>query len=117
LLTRSPLFYDEKTDEIKRKILSKPLYFPDPGAPLSAKDILTQLLDHNPEQRLGVNGASEIKAHLFCHDIDWRKLLQREYEPTSKPNDCRIISDTMPQDLSDTMLQQPSQEILQQFSG
>ncbi|KAA8564210.1 hypothetical protein EYC84_011156 [Monilinia fructicola] len=32
------------------------------------------------------NGASEIKAHPFFHSIDWRKLLQRKYEPTFKPN-------------------------------
>lgn len=60
------LFYNEKTDEIKRKILSKPLHFPGLDIVLLlAKDILTKFLNRNPEERLGVNRASEIKAYLF----------------------------------------------------
>lgn len=133
MLTGSPPFYDEKVDEIKRRIFSEPLHFPGPDTiPPSAKDILTKLLNRNPEQRLGVDGASAIKTHPFFHDINWRKLLQREYEPTFKPNDYRIITDTssfpsdrMPQLISPPRPQLPSQpmlqwdteEIRQQFSG
>ncbi|KAH8807088.1 serine/threonine protein kinase-like protein [Xylogone sp. PMI_703] len=65
----------------------------------SAKDIIIKLLDGNPEQRLGANGASEIKVHPFFHDIDWHKLLQRGYEPTFKPYDMdEIVSDIHYQD-------------------
>jgi serum/glucocorticoid-regulated kinase 2 len=86
MLTGSHLFYDKSTSEIHRKIISKPLHFPD-FIPPSAKDILTKLLNRNPKQRLGANGVSEIKAHPFFDCIDWAKLLRREYEPTFKPND------------------------------
>jgi serum/glucocorticoid-regulated kinase 2 len=86
MLTGSHLFYDKSTSEIHRKIISKPLHFPD-FIPPSAKDILTKLLTRNPKKRLGANGASEIKAHPFFNCIDWAKLLRREYEPTFKPND------------------------------
>ena len=87
MLTGLPPFYDENTNEMYRKILSEPLHFPGPEiVPPAAKDILTKLLNRKPEQRLGANGASEIKAHPFFHSIDWRKLLQRKYEPTFKPN-------------------------------
>ena len=87
MLTGLPPFYDENTNEMYRKILSEPLHFPGPEiVPPAAKDILTKLLDRKPEKRLGANGASEIKAHPFFHSIDWRKLLQRKYEPTFKPN-------------------------------
>jgi serum/glucocorticoid-regulated kinase 2 len=76
MLTGLPPFYDENTNEMYRKILSEPLYFPGPDiVPPTAKDILTKLLNRKPEQRLGANGASEIKAHPFFHSIDWRKLL------------------------------------------
>lgn len=118
MLTGSPPFYDEDTNEINRKILSEPLHFPGPDiVPPSAKDILTKLLNRNPEQRLGANGASEIKAHPFFHSIDWRKLLQRQYEPTFKPNDGQMLSQPMVQHLSQEMQQQLSQKMLQQFSG
>lgn len=87
MLTGLPPFYDENTNEMYRKILSEPLHFPGPEiVPPAAKDLLTKLLNRKPEQRLGANGAAEIKAHPFFHSIDWRKLLQRKYEPTFKPN-------------------------------
>ena len=87
MLTGLPPYYDENTNEMYRKILSEPLHFPGPEiVPPAAKDLLTQLLDRRPEHRLGAKGASEIKAHQFFNSIDWRKLLQRKYDPTFKPN-------------------------------
>ena len=87
MLTGLPPFYDENTNEMYRKILSEPLHFPGPEiVPSAAKDLLIRLLDRKPDKRLGANGASEIKSHPFFHSIDWRKLLQRKYEPAFKPN-------------------------------
>lgn len=87
MLTGLPPYYDENTTEMYKKILSEPLHFPGPEiVPPPAKDLLTHLLDRRPEHRLGAKGASEIKAHPFFHSIDWRKLLERKYDPTFKPN-------------------------------
>lgn len=87
MLTGLPPFYDENTNEMYRKILSEPLHFPGHDVvPPAAKDLLTKLLNRDPQQRLGANGSAEIKAHPFFHAIDWRKLLQRKYEPAFKPN-------------------------------
>lgn len=87
MLTGLPPFYDENTNEMYRKILGEPLHFPGHEVvPPAAKDLLTKLLNRDPEQRLGANGSAEIKAHPFFHAIDWRKLLQRKYEPAFKPN-------------------------------
>ncbi|KAJ9143107.1 Non-specific serine/threonine protein kinase [Pleurostoma richardsiae] len=87
MLTGLPPFYDENTNEMYRKILSEPLHFPGPEiVPPAAKDLLTKLLNRNPAERLGANGSAEIKAHPFFHAIDWRKLLQRKYEPAFKPS-------------------------------
>lgn len=92
MLTGLPPFYDENTNEMYRKILSEPLHFPGHEVvPPAAKDLLTKLLNRDPQQRLGANGSAEIKAHPFFHAIDWRKLLQRKYEPAFKPSvvcDC-----------------------------
>ena len=90
MLTGLPPYYDENTNEMYRKILSEPLNFPGPEiVPLPAKDLLIQLLDRRPDHRLGSKGPSEIKAHPFFNQIDWRKLLQRRYDPTFKPNVVR----------------------------
>ncbi|MCJ1307002.1 hypothetical protein MMC25_000647 [Agyrium rufum] len=126
MLTGLPPYYDENTNEMYRKILSEPLHFPGPEiVPPAAKDLLTQLLDRRPERRLGANGAAEIKAHQFFHAIDWRKLLQRKYEPSFKPNvvdaldtknfDVDFTSE-LPQDsyVDGPMLSQTAQ---QQFAG
>ncbi|KAK4146053.1 kinase-like domain-containing protein [Dichotomopilus funicola] len=87
MLTGLPPFYDENTNEMYRKILSEPLHFPGHDVvPPAAKDLLTKLLNRDPQQRLGANGSAEIKAHPFFHAIDWRKLLQRKYEPAFKPS-------------------------------
>ncbi|CAL5872006.1 uncharacterized protein PFLUO_LOCUS6263 [Penicillium psychrofluorescens] len=87
MLTGLPPFYDENINEMYRKILMEPLSFPGSDVvPPVAKDLLTKLLNRDPTNRLGANGAPEIKAHPFFHAIDWRKLLQRKYEPTFKPN-------------------------------
>jgi serum/glucocorticoid-regulated kinase 2 len=117
MLTGLPPFYNENSNEIYRKILSEPLYFPD-VVPLTAKDILTKLLNRKPEQRLGANGASEIKAHPFFQSIDWRKLLQREYEPPFKPknpDDGQILSETMLNNPNDS--QMLSETTLKVFRG
>ncbi|KAI0841326.1 Pkinase-domain-containing protein [Hypoxylon sp. FL0890] len=87
MLTGLPPFYDENTNEMYRKILSEPLHFPSADiVPPAAKDLLSKLLNRNPDERLGAAGSAEIKAHPFFHAIDWRKLLQRKYEPTFKPS-------------------------------
>ncbi|PGH27047.1 AGC/AKT protein kinase [Polytolypa hystricis UAMH7299] len=87
MLTGLPPFYDENTNDMYRKILQEPLTFPGPDiVPAAARDLLTRLLDRDPQRRLGANGAAEIKAHHFFSNIDWRKLLQRKYEPGFRPN-------------------------------
>jgi len=87
MLTGLPPFYDENTNDMYRKILQEPLHFPGPEiVPPAARDLLAKLLDRNADKRLGANGAAEIKAHYFFHSIDWRKLLDRKYEPSFKPN-------------------------------
>ena len=109
MLTGLPPFYDENTNEMYRKILGDPLHFPGPEiVPPAAKDLLEKLLDRDPQRRLGSNGAAEIKAHPYFTAIDWRKLLQRKYEPTFKPTvvcaappHCKVASHRVTDDSTD----------------
>ena len=66
MLTGLPPFYDENTNEMYRKILQEPLTFPSSDiVPPAARDLLTRLLNRDPQRRLGANGAAEIKSHHF----------------------------------------------------
>ncbi|KAF2836155.1 serine/threonine-protein kinase YPK2/YKR2 [Patellaria atrata CBS 101060] len=126
MLTGLPPFYDENTNDMYRKILTEPLHFPGPEiVPPAARDLLTRLLDRNADKRLGANGAAEIKAHYFFHSIDWRKLLERKYEPSFKPsvldqrdtaNFDREFTSEAP---TDSYVEGPmlSQTMQQQFAG
>ncbi|KAH9932686.1 AGC/Akt protein kinase [Epithele typhae] len=74
MLSGLPPFYDENTDTMYQKILHDPL-------------ILTGLLTRDPTQRLGVNGAEEIKSHpFFANHIDFQKLVQKKIQPPFKPS-------------------------------
>ena len=93
MLTGLPPFYDKVVNDMYRKILHEPLHFPDEDVvPSVARDLLTKLLNRNPAERLGANGSAEIKSHPFFNSVDWRKLLQRKYDPAFKPNVVRITS-------------------------
>ena len=69
-----------------KKILHNPLIFGDEISPL-ARSILIGLLNRDPSQRLGVNGAEEIKRHpFFAQYIDFEKLLRKKIQPPFKPS-------------------------------
>lgn len=68
------------------KILNDPLQFSDFVGP-DARSLLTGLLTRDSSQRLGLNGAEEIKKHPFFHKhIDFKKLLEKKIQPPFKPS-------------------------------
>lgn len=84
MLTGLPPFYDEDVPTMYRKILQDPLKFPQSLERTDAKDLLIKLLQKDPKLRL--NDALEIKSHPFFKDIDWVKLVNKNYLPPFKPN-------------------------------
>ena len=53
-----------------------------PGFSPRAADLLRQLLQRNPENRINITG---IKQHPFFETIDWDQLLERNLQPPFKP--------------------------------
>lgn len=45
-----------------------------------AKDLITNLLQQNPRERLGTGGAHEVKEHGYFDAIDWNSLLRQKAE-------------------------------------
>lgn len=57
-----------------------------------AKDFVNDLLNKNPDQRLGsINNSQNIKNHSFFSDIDWNLLENGGLEPPFKPIEVIII--------------------------
>ncbi|MBW0495188.1 hypothetical protein O181_034903 [Austropuccinia psidii MF-1] len=90
MLSGLPPYYDENVNEMYRKILYSPLRFGDHIQP-EAQSVLTGLLTRDPYQRLGSNGAEEIKRHPFFSQIDWKRLLMKQYTPPFKPSVASAI--------------------------
>ncbi|WOL04287.1 serine/threonine-protein kinase tricorner-like isoform X2 [Canna indica] len=80
MLVGYPPFYSDELMTTCRKIVNwrTHLKFPD-EAKLSAeaKDLISKLLC-NVEQRLGTNGADEIKVHPWFAGVEWNKLYQMD---------------------------------------
>lgn len=51
---------------------------PDDDWPLepNSKDLITALLQQNPQDRLGSAGTQELKEHPYLSDLDWNSLLR-----------------------------------------
>ena len=86
LLTGETPFYHENIKKTCKMILNDEVQFPDDFSP-DAKDLISKLLDKNPQTRLGSSeqGIEEIKKHKFFSSLDWNKVLQKEYTPEWKP--------------------------------
>ena len=46
--------------------------------PAEAKDLIAQLLQRNPKERLGTGGSMEVKRHPFLQDVCWEDLLRQK---------------------------------------
>ncbi|MCD7469137.1 hypothetical protein HAX54_007974, partial [Datura stramonium] len=76
LITGIPPFNAEHPEVIFDNILNKQIPWPSVPEEISfeAQDLIDRLLVHDPNQRLGAKGASEVKAHQFFRGVDWDNL-------------------------------------------
>lgn len=51
-----------------------------------AQDLINRLIIHNPSQRLGANGSTEVKAHPFFRGVDWDNLALQKAAFVPNPN-------------------------------
>ncbi|KAF9806977.1 hypothetical protein IEO21_08420 [Rhodonia placenta] len=86
MMTGLPPFYDENVNVMYQRILSDPLVFPPDMSP-DARNVVTGLLQRNPDKRLGANGAEDIKRHpFFSKHVDWNRLIAKKIQPPFKPS-------------------------------
>lgn len=76
MLVGYPPFCGDDNDEVKAKVKNWSETFhipPEAGLSPEAIDLLNKLI-RGPNDRLGVNGAAEIKAHPFFRGVPWSNI-------------------------------------------
>uniref|UniRef100_A0ACD5X6P5 Uncharacterized protein n=1 Tax=Avena sativa TaxID=4498 RepID=A0ACD5X6P5_AVESA len=80
LLVGIPPFNAEHPQTIFDNILNRKIPWPHVPEEMSfeAKDLIDKFLTEDPHQRLGSNGASEVKQHPFFKDVSWDTLARQK---------------------------------------
>lgn len=78
-----PPFHADTPDKVFKNILNCEIDWPPLSeeeeleiCPATAKDLIKKLLTLKPEERLGYNGADEIKRHPYFREINWFTLFE-----------------------------------------
>ena len=50
------------------------------------KDFLSCLFKKNPNKRLGKNGSTEIKNHVWFNKVNWKNIGNKKIKPPFVPN-------------------------------
>lgn len=55
------------------------------GWSIEAADFINKLIQRKPANRIGLNGAEEVKQHIWLKNFDWDALLNKTMEPAFIP--------------------------------
>ncbi|XP_004522249.1 microtubule-associated serine/threonine-protein kinase 1 [Ceratitis capitata] len=93
-------FFGETAEELFAHTVNDDIEWPDSDdwdVQPEAKDLITQLLQQNPRERLGTQGgALEVKEHIYFLGLDWNSLLRQkaEFVPQLSSEDDTSYFDT-----------------------
>ena len=90
-----PPFFSEDKTKLQELIIKNELKFPDGGkASKSAKDLISKLLNKNPDKRLGNSkDFEEIKTHEFFQGINFDDIINKKMKSNYKPKIRNIINE------------------------
>jgi protein kinase A len=86
MIVGQPPFYDDDLSQCYKKILEGQIYYPETMSP-EAKDIISQLLQHDLSKRLGCQhrGVLDVKNHPMFAGMPWVALREKKYPPPHIP--------------------------------
>jgi len=99
-LTSFAPFCGNDPEDLFANVINSEIMWPDDEdelkIPDDAKDLINGLLTHDPLNRLGADGAIDIKKHIFFLHLDWDNLLRNkaQYIPSLKGPDDTSYFDT-----------------------
>ncbi|KAL3869847.1 hypothetical protein ACJMK2_042478 [Sinanodonta woodiana] len=82
-LVGCPPFFGDTPEELFSQVINEEIQWPEEEewkVRDDAKDLIAQLLQHNPLNRLGTGGAHEVKEHVYFEGLDWEGLLRQKAE-------------------------------------
>ena len=80
LISGTPPFYANDINTLYQNIIGNKLIFHDYFSD-ELKDLLSKLLEKDPNKRLGVNDKKFIKEHEFFYDVNWEELEKKNIKP------------------------------------
>ncbi|XP_052202925.1 probable serine/threonine protein kinase IRE4 isoform X2 [Diospyros lotus] len=87
-ITGIPPFTAERPEMIFDNILNRKVPWPSVPDDMSyeAQDLIDRFLAHDPDQRLGAKGSSEVKAHPFFKGVNWDTLALQKAAFVPRPD-------------------------------
>ncbi|KAL8582089.1 hypothetical protein ACOMHN_004009 [Nucella lapillus] len=76
-------FFGDSPEELFSQVINEDIEWPEDEewqGCNEAKDLIQQLLTHDPMERLGTGGAQQVKEHAFFGGVDWESLLRQKAE-------------------------------------
>ncbi|CAH1775457.1 unnamed protein product [Owenia fusiformis] len=76
-------FFGDTPEELFSQVINEEIEYPDEedeAPPEEAQNLINNLLQQSPLDRLGTGGAQEVKEHVFFIKIDWDGLLRLKAE-------------------------------------
>ncbi|KAI3686691.1 hypothetical protein L1987_80374 [Smallanthus sonchifolius] len=88
LITGTPPFNSDHPERIFYNILNAKIAWPSIPNEMSyeAQDMINRFLIHDPNQRLGAHGSSEVKSHPFFKGVNWDTLSMQKVAFVPHPN-------------------------------
>ncbi|KXS18866.1 serine/threonine protein kinase 15 [Gonapodya prolifera JEL478] len=90
-LVGQPPFTDESAELIFRNILEQAIIYPEEISPV-AKDLISKLLERDPQIRITIKGTLQTKLHPFFSDINWTDIRNQEAPFVPNPSDSMDTS-------------------------
>lgn len=84
MISGLPPFYTTNRDELFEKIKFGQLKYP-AYITANCRNLLENLFQKNPDKRLGVNGAKEVKTHPWFANVNWKMLINKEIKAPFVP--------------------------------
>ncbi|CAD8181669.1 unnamed protein product [Paramecium octaurelia] len=80
MMTGESPYYNDDIQQMYKNIQSGTLKWPKKMS-IEAKNLLTKMLERDPNKRIGTKSKDEIKQDPFFKGIDWDKVYEKKYQP------------------------------------